>query len=110
MNRLLSHAVLTAGLLLLSPLAAAAEHIYPDVSTANADIAAALKEAATTHRRVIIDFGGDWCTDCKVLDLRFREPVNAELLQRHYVLVHVQPSATKVSRRTSTWPSGMAFR
>jgi len=74
---------------LLSPLASAAERIYPDVAAANADIAAALKDAAKTHRRVIIDFGGDWCTDCRILDLRFRERANAELLQRHYVVVHV---------------------
>ena len=88
MNRWLSLSLLTCSML-VGPLALAAERIYPDVSAANADIAAALKDAAATHRRVIIDFGGDWCTDCKVLDLRFREAANAELLQRHYVLVHV---------------------
>jgi len=38
----------------------AADRIYPDVSAANADITAALKEAAGTKRRVIVDFGGDW--------------------------------------------------
>ena len=80
---------LAAALLFFAPLAIAAERIYPATSAANADIAAALKQATATHRRVIVDFGGDWCTDCKVLDLRFREPPNAELLQRHYVLVHV---------------------
>ena len=89
MNRRLPLALLTAGMLLLSPLASAADRIYPDVAAANADIAAALKDAAKTHRRVIIDFGGDWCTDCRILDLRFREQANAELLQRHYVVVHV---------------------
>jgi thiol-disulfide isomerase/thioredoxin len=76
-------------LLLSGSVAVAAERIYPAVSAANADIAAALKDAAATHRRVIVDFGGDWCTDCKVLDLNFHEPTNAKLLQRHYVLVHV---------------------
>lgn len=81
--------MLAAALLLFGSFAVAAARIYPAISAANADIATALKEAAATHRRVIIDFGGDWCTDCKILDLRFREPPNAELLQRHYVLVHV---------------------
>lgn len=89
MNRFLPHCVLAAALLLAGPLAFAAERLYPAVSEAKADVAAALKEAAATHRRVIVDFGGDWCTDCKILDLRFREPTNAELLQRHYVVVHV---------------------
>jgi thioredoxin 1 len=89
MNRFLTQCVLAAALLLAGHLAFAAERLYPAVSAANADVAAALKEAAATHRRVIIDFGGDWCTDCKILDLRFREPTNAELLKRHYVVVHV---------------------
>jgi thioredoxin 1 len=89
MNRFLPPCILTAALLLFGPLAAAAERIYPAVTAANGDIAGALQEAAVTHRRVIIDFGGDWCTDCKVLDLRFREPANAQLLRQHFVLVHV---------------------
>src|ERR1700750_785876 len=81
--------MLTAALLLFGSVAFAADRIYPAGFGADADIAAALKEAAATHRRIIIDFGGDWCTDCKVLDLRFREPANAELLQRHFVVVRV---------------------
>jgi thioredoxin 1 len=89
MNRFLPHCVLVVALLLVGPLAFAAERLYPAVSAASADVAAALKEAAATHRCVIVDFGGDWCPDCKILDLRFREPTNAELLQRHYVVVHV---------------------
>ena len=78
-----------AALVFVATIAPAAERIYPPVLAANADVAAALKDAAATHRRVIVDFGGDWCTDCKVLDIRFREPVNAALLQRHYVVVRV---------------------
>ena len=74
-------------------LAQAAEPIYPDVSRAGADIEAALKEAKHTHKRVLVDFGGDWCTDCKVLDINFRKPDNAELLKQHYVLVHVSVGA-----------------
>jgi thioredoxin 1 len=88
MNRYLR--LLLAGMLLvIACSASAAERIYPPPSSAHADIAAALKEAAATHRRVIVDFGGDWCTDCKVLDIRFREPVNAALLQRGFVVVRV---------------------
>jgi thiol:disulfide interchange protein len=69
--------------------ALAAERIYPDVSAAKADIASAFREAAATKRRVIVDFGGDWCTDCKVLDLYLRSPANAQFLKAHYVVVHV---------------------
>jgi len=67
----------------------AGERIYPDISQAKADIATALKEAAATKRRVIVDFGGDWCADCKILDINLRRPENAQLVQKYYVVVHV---------------------
>jgi thioredoxin 1 len=69
--------------------AQAAEPLYPDVSRARADVDSALKEAAQTHRHVLVDFGGNWCGDCKVLDANFRKPENAALLQSKYVVVHV---------------------
>lgn len=90
MKRSISHLIVAVALFaLVAAPVAAADRIYPDVAAAKADIAAALKDAAETKRRVIVDFGGDWCTDCKVLDLNLRQPVNAELLKRHYVVVHV---------------------
>jgi thiol:disulfide interchange protein len=66
-----------------------AEPLYPDVSRAQSDVAAALKEAAKAKKRVLVDFGGNWCTDCKILDINFRKPENAALLQAKYILVHV---------------------
>jgi len=38
---------------------------------------------------VILDFGGDWCPDCQVLDIYFHQPANQALLQKHFVLVDV---------------------
>jgi thioredoxin 1 len=63
--------------------------IYPAPSRASADIAAALTAAASTHKRVILDFGGNWCTDCHVLDAYFHDSANRALLEANYVLVHV---------------------
>jgi thioredoxin 1 len=63
--------------------------IYPDPSQAKADLAAALKDAATTHKRVLIDFGGNWCGDCQVLDIYFHNQQNLPILQSNYLLVHV---------------------
>ena len=72
------------------PLAVlAAGPLYPDVARARADIDAALKEATRSNKRVLVDFGGNWCGDCKVLDMNFRKPDNAALLASKYVLVHV---------------------
>ena len=80
---------LAALLLAAAGAAFAAEPMYPPIDRARPDIDGALKEAAATKRRVIVDFGGNWCTDCRILDINMRKPENAALLAKHYVVVHV---------------------
>ena len=63
--------------------------IYPAPDQAKIDLAAALAASAATHKRVILDFGGNWCPDCHVLDLYFHDPANGPLLETNYILVHV---------------------
>ena len=63
--------------------------IYPDPSQARADIAAALKEAAATHRRVLLDFGGNWCGDCRVLDIYMHDEKNKPLVDANFVVVDI---------------------
>ncbi len=65
------------------------KHIYSDSADPKAEIAAALVQARKEHKRVLLDFGGDWCGDCQVLDIYFHQAPNEELLNRNYVLVHV---------------------
>jgi thiol:disulfide interchange protein len=67
----------------------AGSDIYPDPGQAKTDLATALRTAATTHKRVLVDFGGNWCGDCQVLDLYFHDPKNLQLLERNFVLVHI---------------------
>ena len=81
--------VAAAFLLFAASGAFAAEALYPDVARAKGDIDAAVKEAAKAHKRVLVDFGGNWCPDCKVLDINLRKPENDALLRQHYVMVHV---------------------
>jgi thiol:disulfide interchange protein len=64
-------------------------HIYPAIEAAPADIHAARVEARHTHKRVILDFGGDWCGDCQVLNIYFHESPNTELLAKYFILVDV---------------------
>jgi thiol-disulfide isomerase/thioredoxin len=45
--------------------------------------------AAATHKRILLDFGGNWCGDCQVLDLYFHDPGNRPILEANFVLVHV---------------------
>lgn len=63
--------------------------IYPAPSQARADIAAGLKTAAASHKRVLLDFGGNWCPDCQVLDIYFHNQKNWPILNANFVLVHV---------------------
>jgi thioredoxin 1 len=63
--------------------------LYPDPGQAKADIAAALKSAAATHRRILLDFGGNWCGDCKVLDIYMHDDKNKPLVDANFVVVHI---------------------
>jgi thioredoxin 1 len=67
----------------------ASRDIYPDPVQAETDLATALKTAAATHKRVLLDFGGNWCGDCQVLDYYFHDPKNQPLLESNFVLVHI---------------------
>jgi thioredoxin 1 len=72
-----------------SPARSALPDIYPDPSQGSADIGAALKAAAASGKRIILDFGGNWCADCHVLDYFFHDATNRSLLEANYVLVHI---------------------
>lgn len=65
------------------------KNLYPPVDQAAGEIAAAEKQAARQHKRVLLDFGGDWCGDCQVLDIYFHQQPNADLLNRNFVKVNV---------------------
>ena len=64
-------------------------HLYPEIGSAQANINAALAEAKRTHKRVLLDFGGDWCGDCQVLDIYFHQAPNAELLENNFIKVNI---------------------
>ena len=72
----------------------AGRDIYPDPAQARADLAAALKTAAATHKRILLDFGGNWCGDCQVLDIYFHDPANRSILDANFVLVHINIGMT----------------
>ncbi len=65
------------------------KNLYSETSDAAADIAAALVRARREHKRVLLDFGGNWCGDCQVLDIYYHQSPNAELLAKNYIVVHV---------------------
>jgi thioredoxin 1 len=71
------------------PARSAERDIYPAPDQAKIELAAALAASAATHKRVILDFGGNWCPDCHALDLYFHDSANRPILEANYILVHV---------------------
>jgi thioredoxin 1 len=63
--------------------------IYIPGLDAHEEIKQALARASKEHKNVLIVFGANWCYDCHVLDLAFHRPDLAAILQRSYVVVHV---------------------
>ncbi|MEU4115236.1 thioredoxin family protein [Kitasatospora sp. NPDC028055] len=62
---------------------------YDATRDAEADVKAALARSAGDQRPVLLDFGANWCPDCKVLDKLFRSPQVTPLLRDDYRVVAV---------------------
>jgi thiol:disulfide interchange protein len=75
--------------IVVSPARAVDREIYPAPEQARADLAAGLRIARSNHRNVILDFGGNWCGDCQVLNLYLHDSTNRPILEANYVLVHI---------------------
>jgi thioredoxin 1 len=74
------------------PLQAPAQpnaQLYKADANAAQDIRRALATAVKQHKNVLLDFGGNWCIDCHVLDNAFHQPRIAPLLNSNYIVVHV---------------------
>jgi thiol:disulfide interchange protein len=65
-----------------------APSVYDEKADAPAAVAAAVGRAAAEHKRVLVDFGANWCGDCLALDRNFHRPENGALLEADFVLVH----------------------
>lgn len=63
--------------------------VYPSPTVARADIQHAIAVATREHKHILLDFGGNWCPDCKVLNYYFHQPPNAALLKSNFVLVDI---------------------
>jgi hypothetical protein len=64
---------------------------YDEAANADAQVAAAFARAQKSHKRVLIDLGGNWCVDCLVLSNFLRLPEMRRFMNAHYeeVLVDV---------------------
>jgi thiol:disulfide interchange protein len=74
---------------------AAQPAIYDPNADAKSAIAAAVAQARTDHKNVLIDFGANWCPDCHALDRMYHEQPAADTLSKDYHLVVVDVGETK---------------
>jgi thioredoxin 1 len=82
--RLVIAVMLSVGLL----GAAQAPPVYP-AGDARADIAAATAAARRDGRHVILDFGADWCPDCRVLDVVLKDPAVKPFVEANFHVVRI---------------------
>lgn len=81
---------ITAVLFLVAGAArSAVPDIYPAPSQSRKELKAALKAAPVQHKRILLDFGGNWCGDCHVLDIYFHDSVNHPILESSFILVDI---------------------
>jgi len=63
--------------------------LYSEPREAEAELKAALAKAGQEHKRVLVVFGGNWCYDCHVLDATFHSKAFAPLVDKNYVVLHI---------------------
>ena len=62
---------------------------YDEFADADAQVAKAKAEALAEHKLLLIDIGGNWCGDCRVLAGTIERPELKAFVEQHYVLVSV---------------------
>jgi thiol-disulfide isomerase/thioredoxin len=64
---------------------------FPYDENANADqaVASAKARALRSHKRLLIDLGGNWCLDCRLLAGTMELPAVKAFVARHYEVVTV---------------------
>ncbi|HEY1794005.1 MAG TPA: thioredoxin family protein [Opitutaceae bacterium] len=106
-TRILALVALAAAL--AAPLPAAAPEypgmgpdIYDVHADAGADIGAALARASRAHKRVLLDFGANWCIWCRRLHGTFgRNPGVSAELRRDYEVVMVDVNTRRGGKRNA---------
>jgi len=62
---------------------------YDEKANADAQLARAIARAKATHRRVLVDLGGNWCGDCRILAATLELPEMKAFVNKHFELVSI---------------------
>jgi thiol-disulfide isomerase/thioredoxin len=79
----------TVALKSLADLPTPLPYPYDEKADAEADVAAALKRAKKAHKLTLIDFGGNWCPDCRIFASLIEQPDVKAWVHKHYEVVTV---------------------
>ncbi|HWD29240.1 MAG TPA: thioredoxin family protein [Rhizomicrobium sp.] len=78
-----------AGIASMADLPVVVRTPYDESANADKDVADAFARAKKSHKRVLIDFGGNWCGDCIVLSNIMMLPDVKRFVAAHYEVVTV---------------------
>ena len=62
---------------------------YDEKANADAQVDAAIARAKKSGKRVMIDLGGNWCADCRIMAGLMELPEMERFLKAHYEIVSV---------------------
>lgn len=62
---------------------------YDEAASADRQVAQAKARARAEGKKLLIDLGGNWCPDCRVLAGAMTLPEVSAFLRRHYEVVYV---------------------
>jgi thiol-disulfide isomerase/thioredoxin len=77
------------GIATIAELPAELPYPYDEKADADAAVAAAFAAAKTSGKRVLIDFGGNWCADCRILAGVMELPEVKSFVEANYEVVTV---------------------
>jgi len=64
-------------------------HPYDETADAHAAVAAAFAQARQTNRKVLLDFGGNWCPDCRMLAGVLEDPQVKQWTADKFIIVMI---------------------
>jgi thiol-disulfide isomerase/thioredoxin len=68
---------------------------YDEMADAHAQVAAAIARAGQSHKLVLLDFGGNWCPDCRVTAGVFAMPSVKPWIDQNFEVVSIDVGRMK---------------
>ncbi|MBW8815435.1 MAG: thioredoxin family protein [Caulobacterales bacterium] len=62
---------------------------YDEKADANAQLEKAIARAKASHKRVLVDLGGNWCGDCRILAATLELPEMKSFVGKHFEMISV---------------------